>query len=234
MSIKKVFAVIILSMMVLPAFADYQEVECTTQAVFSENSCNQCFTGSEKWEGDHLGFLSDDILNKTDVQKILYKEEQQMPQMINLNPSQVTWSQEPSGEAFWEYTDEFNSLYVEDQEGYVINAGDRVTWLKSKLGYAYKLEKNQAANWENIGLLVYPISSHNILSNGEITHDTEEHRECVIFTSGEASEESSENIAPMKKTEVTRLPQTGPAEFMLLALLAIMLAFGFQRLRKQS
>jgi LPXTG-motif cell wall-anchored protein len=38
----------------------------------------------------------------------------------------------------------------------------------------------------------------------------------------------------MKKTEVTRLPQTGPAEFMLLALLAIMLAFGFQRLRKQS
>jgi hypothetical protein len=69
-----------------------------------------------------------------------------MPQMINLNPSQVTWSQEPSGEAFWEYTDEFNSLYVEDQEGYVINAGDRVTWLKSKLGYAYKLEKNQAAN----------------------------------------------------------------------------------------
>jgi hypothetical protein len=48
MSIKKVFAVIILSMMVLPAFADYQEVECTTQAVFSENSCNQCFTGSEK------------------------------------------------------------------------------------------------------------------------------------------------------------------------------------------
>lgn len=234
MSIKKIIVAFVLTMIAVPAFADYQEIECSTQAVFSENSCNQCFTGGEKGQGDHLGFLSDDILNKTDVQKILYKEEQQMPQMINLSPSKVTWTQEPTSEAFWEYTDEFNTLYAEDQEGYVINPGSRVTWLKSKLGYAYKLDKNTTDKGENIGLLVYPIASHSILSDGVITHDTEEHRECVLFTSGDASEESTESTAPMKKDKVTKLPQTGPAEFMLLALFALIAAFAFQRLRKES
>jgi len=28
-----------------PSFAAYDEVECSTDPVFSENSCNQCFTG---------------------------------------------------------------------------------------------------------------------------------------------------------------------------------------------
>jgi hypothetical protein len=37
-----------------------------------------------------------------------------MPVMINLNPSNVTWTQQPSEEGFWEYTTEFNNLYSEE------------------------------------------------------------------------------------------------------------------------
>jgi len=50
----------------------------------------------------------------------MYKEQQVMPEFINLNTSSVSWSQTPSSENFWEYTDDFNNLYSEDQFGYVL------------------------------------------------------------------------------------------------------------------
>jgi hypothetical protein len=55
-------------------------------------------------------------MNVTDIDKIVYKEEQLDPEMLNLDPSNVTWTQTPSSENFWKYTDEFNALYSEDQE----------------------------------------------------------------------------------------------------------------------
>jgi hypothetical protein len=83
-------------------------------------------------------------MNVTDVAKILYKEEQVDPEMVNLDSSNVVWSQTPSVEGFWEYTDEFNALYSDVEEGYVLDAGKSVTWLKSSLSHAYKLEQNTA------------------------------------------------------------------------------------------
>jgi hypothetical protein len=55
-------------------------------------------------------------MNATDVIKILYKEEQIEPEMINLNSDNVVWSQMPSSDNFWEYTDEFNTLYSDVEE----------------------------------------------------------------------------------------------------------------------
>jgi hypothetical protein len=42
---KKILLTVSLLAVTTPSFAAYTEVECSTDTVFSENSCNQCFTG---------------------------------------------------------------------------------------------------------------------------------------------------------------------------------------------
>jgi len=229
---KKILVVVSLLFIATPSYAVYEEVECNTDPVFAANSCwatDQCFNGWTKMQWDNLGLLSDLWMNVTDVAKILYKEEQSDPEMINLDSTNVSWTQTPNAENFWEYTDEFNELYSELEEGYVLDSGKSVNWIKSTLSSAYKLDKNTATEGSNIGLLVYPISTHNILSDGEITIDNSEHRECVLFKSGEAATE----ITPVEE-EPKKLPETGPAEFMLLAILAMILSFGFLQFRARS
>ncbi|MDP2395951.1 MAG: hypothetical protein Q8S84_04250 [bacterium] len=61
-------------------------------------------------------------MNVTDVSKILYKEEQKDPYMVNLSPTNVTWTQTPNSDKFWEYTDELNALYSEKDFGYILAA----------------------------------------------------------------------------------------------------------------
>ena len=225
---KKILAISSLLIIATPSYAAYEEVECSVDSVYSEYSCNQCFDWGSKIQGDHLGLLSDLWMNATDVAKILYKEEQTDPEMISLDSSNVSWTQTPGSEGFWEYTDEFNALYSDLEEWYVLNAGNSVTWIKSNLSHAYKLEKNTATEWANIGLLVYPITTHNILADGEITIDNSEHKECVLFKSGEAAK------AVVASEEPKKLPETGPAEFMLLAILAMILAFGLLQYKTKS
>ncbi|MBT3728731.1 hypothetical protein HOF65_07075 [bacterium] len=55
-------------------------------------------------------------MNVTEVQKILYKEEQLDPEMISLDTTNVTWIETPDSNGFWEYTDEFNELYSDIEE----------------------------------------------------------------------------------------------------------------------
>jgi hypothetical protein len=40
---KKLLITVSLLAVATPSFAAYTEVECSTDAVFSENACNQCF-----------------------------------------------------------------------------------------------------------------------------------------------------------------------------------------------
>jgi len=224
---KKLLITVSLLAVATPSFAGYTEVECSTDAVFSANSCNQCFTGWEKKEGANIGLLSDIWMNVTDVSKLLFKEEQLDPEMINLNTDNVSWTQSPDKDNFWTYTDEFNALYNDEYEGYVLPSGESVTWIKSALSSVFTLEKNTVNQGENIGLLVFPISTHNILEDGEITMDNEEHKECVLFKSAWAAEEKEE-VVPKK------LPQTGPAEYILLLILSMILWFGILKFKARS
>lgn len=199
------------------------EIECSTDSVFAEYSCNQCFDGWEKSTWSFIGLLTDIWSNTSANDKIMYKEQQEMPEMVNLNTSKVEWSQTPDSKDFWEYTPEFEAMFSSEQDWYVLKAGQSVTWLKSKLWYAYKLDNNQASKWENIGLLVYPILSHTLLDNWELWMNNTPHNECVLFKS--AAWEAPKEIQP--KT----LPKTGPAEFFLLMVLAMILWFGLVKFR---
>ncbi len=215
----------------------YDEVKCTTDAVFAANSCNQCFSWGAKGEGSNLGFLKDEWVNTSTVDKMLYKEEQEMPKMVNLNEGLVSWKEVSWSSTFWEYTAEFNKLYQADEEGYVLKKGQKAVWLQSKKGNAITLTKNKAEAWKNVGLLVYPISTHNISENGDISVDSNVHKECVLFTSGKA--EPKVAVIPGKKvtpkaTPAKKLPKTGPEHYILLMLLAMVLGFGIMKLRKNA
>ena len=214
----------------------YDEVKCTTDPVFAANSCNQCFTGGAKGEGSNLGFLKDEWVNSSQVDKMLYKEEQEMPKMVNLNEGLVSWKKVSGSSTFWEYTAEFNKLYQVDEEGYVLKKGSKVVWLQSKKGNAYTLTKNRVEAWKNIGLLVYPISTHNILENGDISVEPSIHKECVLFTSGKTTPKAAvtPGTKPAPKTVAKKLPKTGPEHYILLMLLAMVLGFGIMKLRKNA
>lgn len=229
MKIQKTLAVLLLGFFaVANTYAAYPEVECSSDAVFSENACNQCFDGGSVSIGDNIGLLTDDLLNEKLNDIIVYKEEQVMPEMVSLS-SNVSWSQTPTGEDFWEYTDSFNALYSEDEDGYLVPSGSEVTWLQSKLGYAYTLDANTQETGSNIGLLVYKLISHDISETGDIEIDSETHNECVLFTAGW----EIPTTPPTTEQPPKELPETG-AEHVLLIVLALLLGFGLLRFMRKA
>ena len=216
----------------------YTEVKCSSDPVFAANSCSatdQCFTDRSRWEGSNLWELKDEWINSSTSDKLLFKEEQEMPKMINLAPSLVTWKENPSKVGFWEYTPELNKLLDPEEEGYILAKGKKVTWLKSKKWYTYTLSKNKAEEGKNIGLLKYNITTHNILDDGTIDSNGTDHKECVLFKSGKAVKQ--EEVVPGKKanpkTPAKKLPKTGPEHYVLLMLLAMIIGFGVMKMRKR-
>lgn len=200
----------------------YEEISCSTDAVFGENSCNQCFDGWVKAENSTVWGLSDLWINEAGVDRIAYKETQTMPEMKSLNGA--VWSEDKVADAFWKYTSDFDKLLDNEHQGYILKPGQQVTWIESTEGSSYVLSKNTAPKWENVGLLVYTLKSSPILENGELTTDEESHRECVLFKSGDTP-------APVID-KPKQLPKTGPEQFFLLLLLAMFLAFGILRFKK--
>ncbi len=195
-------------------FASYPEIDCSTDPVFSENKCNQCFDGWDKAEWANIGLLTDVYKNPTANPKLIYKNEQSFPKMINLWWDKSSWSQIPWSDGFWEYTSDFESLYSSWQQAHVINPWKEVIRVKSKDWFAYKLDKNSVDKWWKLGLLIYPVVSHDLV-NDEVSIDSFEHRECVLFKSWTPAAKTIEE-QPIKQ-----LPQTGPASILLLALALI-------------
>lgn len=206
--------------------AAYTEVQCNSDPVFAQNTCNQCFNWWEKGQGEAFWFINDVFINKTSNSKLLYKEEQTMPSMINLGWDKTTWSQTPSGDNFWQFTKDFETFYSTGQEAYVIAPWKQVSWIESKTWYAYKVDKNTVARWQNIGLLVFSVISHDLVNN-EVSIDTSEHKECVLFKSWVPSVSPVVTVAE----PVKQLPKTGP-EHIFLVLIALLLwlwLFGLKR-----
>lgn len=203
----------------------YEEISCSTDAVFSENSCNQCFDGGSKSIDSTAGGLSDIWRNQTGVSAVMFEELQEMPVMKGLNGAE--WSEDKVSDKFWELTPELKALMDQKQQGYVLPANQEVTWIKSTEGSSYVLTKNDAPKGQNNGLLVYSIKVNPILENGEVSTEDSVHKECVLFKSWDAP------ATPVNKTEKPKqLPKTWPEQFFLLLLLAMFLAFGILRFKK--
>lgn len=206
----------------------YEEIACSTDAIFSENSCNQCFDGWIKWEGDTAGQLVDLWVNNTGVDQVMYKElnfqKENLPKMISLNGA--SWVEDKVANDFWKPTDALNALFDSNSQGFLLKAGQSVNWIETTEGSSYHLEKNTADKWANIGLLVYSLNVSPVLETWELSTDTSTHKECVLFKSG------AKSVTPTPKQKPKELPKTWPEHFILLLLLAMFLAFGILRFKK--
>lgn len=218
-------ALLLVTLMTPLSYAAVPTVSCDSDSVFSTNSCDQCFDGGIAVEGDNKGLLSDDWTNISSESQVLFKEEQDMPNMISLNGAVWEEIKASDGVDFWQYTSDLEALYDEDNLGYTLESGKTVTWLESTLGSAYSLTSNSAAEWQNVGLLTYDIAVHQIDDGGDIELDANTHRECVLYKSGNPGEPE---VPPTPE-----LPQTGP-EHIFLALVALLLWFGFLQFRKRA
>ena len=152
----------------------YTEVDCSTNSTFWEKSCNQCFDWWEVKSWDTLSFLDDIWNNDTKGKKIMYKEEQIMPVLTPLNWAEFT--KKPDSDKFWEYTGEFDALKNKEFDWYVLPAWQKVSWLKSSMWAAYKVEKT-SPQWGNAWILVFDVMSHDILSSWEIDMNSKVYKE---------------------------------------------------------
>jgi len=223
---KRAFAALLVAMYFSTStFSAYEEVTCTTDPVFGAQSCDQCFTGWEVAQWDNKGLLTDVWENFTASDHVLFKEEQEMPKIISLG--WASWAEVKASDSvdFWTYTSDLDALYDEDVLWYVLASGETVTWIESTVWSAYQLESNPAPKWDNIGMILYDVVTHELDSDSIPATESDQHRECVLFTSGTPGEVP---VVP----EVPKLPETG-AEHLLLALVALMLGFGFLKFRNK-
>ena len=234
MNMKQILAAaILLAVSISSVNGAFDEIECSVDAVFSANSCDQCFDWGQKSVEDGVQFIDDLWVNRGDTQRIMYKEEQTLPRMLSLWSS--NWSQSPSSDGFWEYTPELESLYSESDQWYILEVGAQVKFIQSKLGTAYVLDSTEAAQWANAGLLVFPLISHTLTADGDISTDDEVHNECVLFKAGgqPAEQVTPPGVTPTPKPQDLAQVETG-AEAYLILLFALILGFVYIKTRKHA
>ncbi len=207
--------------------AEYKEISCSSDPLFEQYSCNQCFDWGAQKAWANIGFLNDIWKNDNDNKQILYKDEQVMPVMNSIN--KTVWEQIPSSENFWEYTKELEKYYNSDEDGYILPAKTSVSWLQSKEGYAYNLKSTNAKKGDPVWLLVYTIKVHNIEWQDNIKVEPMVHKECVLFKSAS----SVKTEAPVVKQKPKKLPKTWPEDILLL-ILAMILAFGVLKFSRKN
>ena len=200
-------------------------VECNSDPVFAANSCNQCFVETKAVkQGDNIASLKDAWMNNTSTKLLMLKNEQQDPQFKNLAWNKFEFTKKTINGKFWETPSSLKNIYDEDLEGYLLEPGKSVDWIKTALWAAYKVTKNDVAKGQNVWLLVYAISAHAI--NGDnINEDANIHKECVLYKSAwPAAKPKVNNVAVKVKDNVAHATKqtTGP-EMYILVLLAILM-----------
>jgi len=236
MNTKQILAsAVLFAVSMTSASAAYPEIECSTDAVFSVNSCDQCFDWSQKAVGDTIGFIKDDWTNTGNVARIFYKEEQTNPEMLSLGGS--VWGQTPDSDNFWVTPEEFEALYSENDQWYILEPGQTTTFIEWSIESAYVLESTDLAQWENAGLLVFPLLSHSLSADGEISDNDTVHKECVLFKAWANQVAPTPSPDPGTPTEpapenLTQV-ETG-AEAYLILLFALILGFVYIKTRKQA
>lgn len=200
--------------------AAYTEVSCSSDSAFWANSCNQCFDGGVKSEGDQLGLLTDVWSNDTSKPMYMLKAENELTDAVKMIPlNWASWSYEPTKEGFWEYTPALEKL-PHEAWFYTLDAWKSVDWIQSKLGYSLKLNKTAWDN-KNAWILKYVLNLH-LDENGAPSETTTSHSECVLFKS--SAKKATTPTTPNKE-KPKKLPQTWPQEVLLL-LLSLLLAGG--------
>ena len=235
------------------AFADigeYAETKCDAPE-FSGNNCGQCFDGGKIVIGEKLTNLFDTWTNANPTEQIIYKDEQVMPELVNLGGDSTKWSSIPDDPLkFWKFANEIawvnstlgasttgtgatgsgatdsGSLATGSQkQEFLLEANKKIRFLESDLGAVHTLEASDKKDSDSVGLIKYTLNYHDISADGNESA-LKNHIECVSYKL--AGEKAKPPVVPPTATKV----KTGP-EMLVIILAALGLGFGITRLKNR-
>lgn len=216
------------------SLGEYAEVSCDSNAVFSQYSCQQCFTGRAVKAGERLTGLYDNWHNTSSNAMIAYKDEQKAPKMHAIGDT--TWVSTPSDESqVWKHASDVAWTPAKDRQSFLLVANQKIRFYEADLGAGYTLEKTSQKNGDVVGLIQYPIMYHTIDMTSGKESDIVTHNECMAFTLSkeETPTTPSEPSTPPPPPGATQT-ETGPAQTLLLIVAAFFIAFGLMfSLRKR-
>lgn len=214
------------------SLGEYAEVSCDSNAVFSQYSCQQCFTGRAVKAGERLTGLYDNWHNTSSNAMIAYKDEQKAPKMHAIGDT--TWVSTPSDESqVWKHASDVAWTPSGDRQSFLLVANQKIRFYEADLGAGYTLEKTSQKNGDVVGLIQYPIMYHTIDMTTGTEGEMATHNECMAFTLTKDSTPTPPPTTPTPPSEVTKT-ETGPAETLLLIVAAFFIAFGLMfSLRKR-
>jgi|GEM_PF-894957 len=216
------------------SLGEYKTVSCTSNSVFSANSCDQCFDGGSVKVGERLTGLFDNWTNNTSNVYIAYKEEQKTPTLVKFSNS--SWSSSPSDESkMWRYGTDI--IWISSGTGgktqYILPANQKVKFLESELGAGYTLEKTTAKNGEAVGLVKFPVVYHTIDNATASEGPAMTHYECALYNLSAPVTSTGTTATGTTVPKTVTETKTGP-ETLLLMIAAFFIAFGMMfSLRKR-
>lgn len=213
------------------SLGEYASVSCDS-AIFSENSCNQCFQGSAVKKGERITGLFDNWTNTTSNVLVAYKDEQRLPNMVGVGGA--SWVAVPGDETqLWKDASDVVWTPSGARQSFMLTSGQKVRFMESDLGAGYTLESANQGHGEVVGLLRFPVVYHTIDMTTGSEGPAVTHYECVTYTLDEPATPVTPPTEPSTPPEVTKT-ETGPAETLLLIIAAFFIAFGLMfSLRKR-
>ncbi|EKE26498.1 MAG: hypothetical protein ACD_4C00262G0004 [uncultured bacterium (gcode 4)] len=209
---------------------NYPEVACDKD-YFTQNACNQCFDWWIKATWEKLSNLTDSWTNPNSTEQVIYKDEQTLPEMVNVWGAATKWISNPVDTSnFWKFSEEIvwtdSKTWTWKQE-FLLEWGKTVNFLESDLWANYVLNSTDKKEWEAVWILKFPINYHNIdaswKESGKLGHI-----ECVAY---KAWAQALQKPLPPAK-EVTKV-KTWP-EFFIFILAAMMITLWLAKFRKKT
>ncbi len=217
---------------------EYAEVACSSDAIFGQNTCDQCFTGRAVKVGERLSGLSDNWTNSTSNVLIAVKDEQKTPNMVSFDS---VWTPTSADESkMWKSSPEI--VWIPGTSGkdeFQLTSGQKVKFIETDLGAGFTLTSSNKKNGETIGLLRFPVTYYT-MDMSTVTRSTTPttHYECVKYT---LDAPATPTTPAEPKTPTPKNPEnptkveTGPTETLVLIIAAFFIAFGLMiSLRKRN
>lgn len=220
------------------SMGEVAEVACSTDAIFSQNTCDQCFTGRSVKVGDRLSGLSDNWTNTTSNYLIAVKDEQKTPNMVAFDS---TWTPTSADESkMWRSSSQISWIPgTSGKDEFQLIPGQKVSFIETDLGAGFTLASSNKKNGETIGLLRYPVSYYTMdMTTVTRSSTPTTHVECVKYTLDAPTTTVTPKDEPKKPTPATPAKtqvETGPTETLVLIVAAFFIAFGLMiSLRKRG
>lgn len=215
------------------SLGEYKEVACSSNTIFSQNSCDQCFIGSSVKVGERLSGLFDNWTNTTSDYLIAVKDEQKLPNMVSFGS---VWTPSSSDESkMWKSSPEITWVPgASGKEEFQLIPSQKVRFNETDLGAGYTLTSTEKKNGDIVGLMRFPVTYYT-MDMSTVTRSTtpQTHYECVSYTLNKPAEPVKEKPKPTPP-EATKT-ETGPTETLVLIVAAFFIAFGLMiSLRKRN